>query len=156
MGIMALIVVAAVGFTGCANKVLIRNEAAEDLRGLHKAAMKYVEDAGHWPQMPEGLIEGEEKDFFDFWMNALKPYGATKEMWSHTADQPVGNVSYVPTAFDAQRYTAYRWHSPWFSARGDFGNGAVYVIMPDGSVTSAGELEKEEKAKAEAKSKKAQ
>lgn len=128
-----------------------RNESADDLRGLHAAAAKYVTDQGHWPQMPDGLTEGDEKDFFAFWKKALSPYGATDKMWKNSADQSKGKSSYIPTAFDAQPFTAYRWNHPWFIARGDLGDGSIYVVLPDGSVTTTEQLEKEEKAKTEAK-----
>ena len=48
-------------------------------------------------------------------------------------------------------FTAYRWNHPWFIARGSFGDGAIYLVRPDGSVTTTDELLKEEKAKAESK-----
>ena len=114
-----------------------RREIAADLAGLHAAAAKYVEAEGEWPQMPGGEFEGTEEEFYAFWKKALKPYGATEAMWTHSSEAATVVASYVPTLFSKGKGTAYRWQQPWFAARSSFGlRGVPYFVMPDGSISN--------------------
>ncbi len=113
---------------------LINKEAIQDLKGLHAAAVKYIKDKGSWPQFPKGIKDLSEDKFYGFFKGALKPYGATPEMWKHSADKSTAEASYVPSMFDDKPNTPYRWNQPWFISRGTFpGN---FLIQPDGSVSN--------------------
>jgi len=112
----------------------IKREAVADLKGLHAAASKYIKDKGSWPQLPGNIKDLSEDKFYGFFKGALKPYGATEEMWKHSADQSDAAASYVPSAFDNKPSTPFRSNQPWFISRGTFPGS--FIILPDGSISA--------------------
>ncbi len=122
--------------------ITVEAEAAADLRGLYTAMTKYLKKNSSWPQMPEDLFDGGEEEYFQFWIDALKPYGATAEMWKHSKDSSKGTGSYIPTSFSAGQGIPYKWEQPWFVARGSFGGTSTFIILPDGSVRAPGTIQR--------------
>lgn|GEM_PF-573507 len=131
-------------------KILASSETArcmENMRSLHISLNSYVQDIGHWPQVPEEIdVSSDQNDseYEDWWLNELKNYGATEEVWRcPTIKRTVSNkkpngrpkLTYTPTPFDNSPFTPYRWSSqPWLVETGNMhGNGAL-LCFPDGSI----------------------
>jgi len=130
-----------------AEKVVCINQ----MRTLHSSFVAYVEDVGHWPQLPEDLAGFDSNDFYQFWVKELDPYGASQVTWlcpTHkrklapqmraAAAKPGGGElfygSYAPTVFDKRANTPFRWNQPWIIERGDFHGSGAHMLMPDGSI----------------------
>lgn len=102
-----------------------------------------------WPQVPDAASE-DSKKFEDWWMAAMDPYLDTRKVWlcpvlqrgklALPSGQPV-NMHYMPTKFDANRISPFRWSTqPWMieiaNAHGDGG----LILFPDGSIKSLGQV----------------
>ncbi len=117
-----------------------------NLRVLHTGFDGFLLDKNFWPQMPEESMEWDESDYFGWWVKALEPYGVGQESWLCAADKIVKQLpanqkeyasSYVPTQFNSQRFTPFRWNHPWVIERGDYHGKGAHVLMPDGSITTS-------------------
>jgi prepilin-type N-terminal cleavage/methylation domain-containing protein len=119
----------------------------QNLRSLHASAHSYLQDHNFvWPQPLEGTEnDSDEEADTKFWIEAIRPYGGTREVWlcpSERSGFEVDNaddfhsMSYVPTEFDDLPNTAFKWtNQPWFIERGGFHQGnQANLIMPDGSL----------------------
>lgn len=119
------------------------------LRNIHQGFTGYVTDVGHWPQLPQEMLEGgaSEEDFFGFWISALEPYGLSQESWVCPSDRALERRlnetkqeyfgSYIITQFDDRAKTPFRWNQPWAMERGNFHGQGPHILMPDGSIQSA-------------------
>jgi len=116
------------------------------MRTLHTAFLAYMQDEGHWPQMPDDQ-EWTESEFFKFWIVSLEPYGAAQDTWLCPSDKIFAGYkklekkssteyfgSYAPTPFDEAPGTPLRWNQPWLMERGDLHGNGAHILMPDGSV----------------------
>lgn len=135
--IVASVFLLGVVLTFMSRKHSIKTEVVSDLRGLHAASAKYLADEGQWPQISDVLRDGSEDEFFAFWQEKLRPYGATPEMWKLSRDPSMSGGSYVPSLFTGGPHTPYRWGQPWFVTRAQFDGKTHYQIMPDGAVSSS-------------------
>ncbi|MCB1233100.1 MAG: hypothetical protein KDM91_03040 [Verrucomicrobiae bacterium] len=115
-----------------------------NLRHIHAALEGHLNDKNYWPQMPIEAFSFEESDYFKWWMVTLEPYGGGgMDVWLCPSDKIRYDEpervfgSYIPTSFDAHRYTPVRWNQPWLMERGDFHGKGAHLIMPDGSIFSS-------------------
>lgn len=120
-----------------------RARCMANLRSLHVSLSGYIQDKGQWPQAP---LDAPEEEYQEWWMNALKDYGATPRVWlcptilremdEHDVEErPM--IHYTPTPFDAHRITPYRWSTqPWLAEMGGLHPGGHLFIFPDGSIRS--------------------
>ena len=117
------------------------------MRSLHASLAAYVQDAGHWPQEPE--TDTAEIDA-DWWINELKPYGATGEVWLcptiKRAQQPMPEkdrwrIHYSPGMFGPLPSDPYKFSTqPWFvEVVGMHGHGPN-ICFPDGSILPLDDL----------------
>lgn len=117
------------------------------MRTIHAAFSAHLTDKGYWPQLPEDEQDWNEDKFFEFWILALEPYGASRDTWICPID--IDNKryanrskidpdkffgSYVPTPFDENPASPYRWSQPWAIERGDLHGKGAHMLMPDGSI----------------------
>ena len=115
-------ILAALGVAGW-GPMIARAEGVKCLshmRSLHASLAAYVQDAGHWPQEPE--TDTAEIDA-DWWINELKPYGATGEVWLcptiKRAQQPMPEkdrwrIHYNPGMFGPNPSDPYKFSTqPW-------------------------------------------
>ena len=112
------------------------------MRGLHSGFVAYIQEHGHWPQIPEGELT--EDEFFRIFFVAMEPYGVSEEYWLCPSDEDMLKYtdieedkfygSYIPTPFDDKSATPFRWNQPWVIERGDFHGGGGHMLMPDGSI----------------------
>ncbi len=116
------------------------------MRTLHTAFLAYMQDKGHWPQMPKDQ-EWTESGFFKFWIISLEPYGVAQDTWLCPSDKLFMGYkkmekkrkteyfgSYAPTPFDDAPGTPLRWNQPWLMERGNLHGNGAHILMPDGSV----------------------
>lgn len=123
---------------------------AANMRSLQVALAAYVQDVGHWPQEPVDELGNNEDAYEDWWIEALRPYGAEESMWMcPTIKRLVTNkskdgrpkVHYTPTMFDARPATPYRWPTqPWLIEIGNMHGKGALICYPDGSIRSMDEV----------------
>jgi hypothetical protein len=120
---------------------LEQRRCAQNMRIIHQALAAYLHDHdGVWPQGPAP----DESGWAEFWIAALKPYGVEESDWkcpsvpaSEDSNGPDPVYHYVPTMFDGESGTAYRWQEqPWLIERVDSHRGGPLILFPDGSVRS--------------------
>jgi len=115
-----------------------------NMRSIHLGLTSYLSDHGRiWPQGPSPANEGP---WSEFWLKTLEPYHVRAETWqcpgitamikkedsSASANPP---LHYLPTIFDNQPGTAYRWPGqPWLIERANAHGRGVLICFPDGSV----------------------
>lgn len=120
-----------------------------NLRILYVGASTYLLDNDMiWPQMPEEIdVSSSEEPMWEWWLEALRPYGVSKQHWICAAEQASYAQkfsessdyygSYIPTSYEATPNVAYMWsNQPWFIERGQF-HGKDHgpnIVMPDGSI----------------------
>jgi hypothetical protein len=122
-----------------------QRQCSENMRTIHQALVAYLRDHdGVWPQGPAP----DEPCWAEFWVDTLRPYGVEESNWRcpsvPTSEEPAGPdlvCHYVPTIFDGEPGTAYRWpEQPWLIERVDSHRGGPLILFPDGVVRSHEEL----------------
>ncbi len=115
-----------------------------NMRSIHLGLTHYLSENGRiWPQGPSPANEGP---WSEFWLKTLQPFNVTPDNWrcpgitamikkedsSSDANPP---LHYLPTMFDDQPGTAYRWATqPWLIERANAHGRGVLICFPDGSV----------------------
>jgi prepilin-type N-terminal cleavage/methylation domain-containing protein len=127
-----------------------RVHCMSNLKNLFAGAAAHLQEHGMWPQIATTDIHGAE--FANAWIDALAPYGITRETWiCPTYQRHIGNpdyhsresarTDYLATPFDARQMTPYRLTGqPWFVERAGMHGDGNLMIFPDGSVISLGEF----------------
>lgn len=131
-------------------RVLASSAAAKcmgNMRSIHVSFSSYVQDRGHWPQIPSELdVVGSTNDgpYEDWWLEEMKPYGATEMAWQCpiikaqvSNKNPSGRpkIHYTPTPFDKRQSTPYRWSTqPWLTEIGNMHGKGAFLCFPDGSI----------------------
>lgn len=137
-------------------RMLASSESARcmnNMRSLHTSLNSYVQDVGHWPQVPEELDVSASKDdkaYEDWWIEELKNFGATPQVWQcPTIRRTVSNknpdgrpkMCYTPTPFDRNPYTPYKWSTqPWLVEIGNVHGRGANLCFPDGSIRSISDV----------------
>jgi len=124
-----------------------------NLRSLQTSLNSYIQDVGHWPQIPEELDapgSGNDNAYEDWWLEELKNYGGTPEVWQCPtikrmviSKSPDGRpkLSYTPTPFDALAFTPYKWSTqPWLVEIGNIHGGGALICFPDGSIKTMNDI----------------
>jgi prepilin-type N-terminal cleavage/methylation domain-containing protein len=125
----------------------------ENMRSLQVSLNSYIQDKGHWPQVPEEIdVSSSEDDsaYEDWWLEELEEYGGTPEVWQcpvikrlTSSKHPKGRpkIHYTPTPFDEKPMTPYRWSTqPWLVEIGNMHGRGALLIFPDGSIKTLNEL----------------
>lgn len=115
-----------------------------NLRSLHVGLGSYLND--HQNIWPQGPPPDAGRAWSEFWIRTLEPVGITSKTWhcpsiaamlleSKNQQSHEASIHYVPTMFDANPGTAYKWPTqPWLIERADaHGNGAL-ISFTDGSI----------------------
>ena len=120
-----------------------------NMRSLHISFQSYVTDHNMWPQMPLQWLDNDAS-YDTFWINALKPYNDDERVWQcpvlargglkGVSGQPL-KVHYIPTMFDANPRSMYRWpRQPWLIEMGDAHGAGAHILFPDGSIRAMKEI----------------
>jgi prepilin-type N-terminal cleavage/methylation domain-containing protein len=120
---------------------------ANNMRSLQVSLASYVQDVGHWPQEPPENSDTSNNDASeDWWLNELKGFGATPEVWmcpsvkrliSKRNSDGRPKISYTPTPFDESPFTPYKWSTqPWLIEIGNMHGRGALICYPDGSIKS--------------------
>ncbi len=124
-----------------------RVKCAANLRNLSVAANYYLQDNGMWPQIPVGDESTPREEFAEAWIDALAPFGATREVWIcptiqnllHNPDYSKpenARIDYIATPFDDKPTSPREWpRQPWFVEAGDVHGNGNLIIFTDGSVS---------------------
>ena len=149
--ISIIVVLAAIGIVAW-QPLIARAEGAKCLshmRSLHASLATYVQDAGHWPQEPNADAENAEIDA-DWWINELKPYGVTEEVWlcptikraqSSMPENVRWKIHYSPGMFGPHPSDPFKFSTqPWLvEVVGMHGHGPN-ICFPDGSIRPLDDL----------------
>jgi prepilin-type N-terminal cleavage/methylation domain-containing protein len=120
-----------------------RMRCTSNLKGLYGALDAYTHDQQHWPQNP---FELGHPQFDVWWQKELSRYNLGRANWecptykrlkesgkAEKVDEKA--IDYVPTPFDDQPRTPYKWASqPWAVEVGDFHGDGNLILFPDGAV----------------------
>lgn len=146
IGLLIVLVSALVPAFETFRKRAKRVQCISHLRAIHGGLLGHVNDVGHWPQMEGDRADYSEEEFFEFWVEATKPYGLSEDTWVCPADRGLERRrnpeeqkyfgSYVPTQFNDNPKTPFRWNQPWVMERGNMHGEGAHVLLPDGSVHS--------------------
>jgi type II secretory pathway pseudopilin PulG len=125
----------------------------ENMRSLQVSLATYIQDKGHWPQVPPEIdVSSSNNDsaYEDWWLEELKDYGGTPEVWQcpiikrvTSSKHPDGRpkIHYTPTPFDAKPMTPYRWSTqPWLVEIGNMHGRGALLIFPDGSIRTINDI----------------
>jgi len=114
---------------------------ASRMRSIHTALNLYLQDNKDiWPQAPE--IQ-QEKQWEDFWLKTLTPFGISEKSWQCPTIQSLvrrggdeaTRVHYAPSTFDDTPGIARRWPTqPWLIERADVHGQGPLICFPDGSI----------------------
>ncbi|MGH8046888.1 MAG: type II secretion system protein [Chthoniobacterales bacterium] len=120
-----------------------RVRCTQNLKDIYVGLSSYIDEKGHWPNQPEFTYQ-QRKEYEDYWLDALKPYGVTKEVWQCPGIKRLGNirsdgtnprVHYKPTMFDQKPTTPRKWpNMPWVVEIGNAHGHGPLLILQDGSV----------------------
>ena len=120
-----------------------RTKCAVNLRNLYVALDADTRDQGHWPQCPYAIGEPE---FDQWWLKELSHYNLSRASWEcptlqqlqeggQAEKKDAKTIDYVPTPFDDQPRTPYKWATqPWAVEVGDFHGDGNLILFPDGSI----------------------
>lgn len=126
-----------------------RRNCEANLRALYQAFGTYITDYGHWPQIPDHVLESSESNYWKWWMETLPEdkYGINEKHWLCPTDarHRKANMkpeerdefegSYGPTHFDDGPRTPWEWpRQPWFIERSDFHGEGMLMMLPDGTI----------------------
>jgi type II secretory pathway pseudopilin PulG len=153
--VMVIIAILAVMLLEGSTQMLARAERANcaaNLRSLYVGASGYIQDQGHWPQIP--VADTHSPEYALAWIAALKGYGISGKSWicpsiqralknPNYNDPSHARVDYFPTPFDARSYSPYRWSThPWFMERGNMHGDGQLIIFANSELKSAQEATK--------------
>jgi len=120
-----------------------RVRCSGNLKFLHGAFSAYTGDHNMWPQQPE-FGEGQDAEYETWWIETMRPYGATETTWQcptiqklvqHSEPEDKPRLHYTPTKFDAFYRRPYQWSMmPWLIETADAHRSGALMLFPDGSI----------------------
>ena len=120
-----------------------RVRCTQNLKSLYVALDNYIDEHGHWPKQPQ-FTSAQRREYEDYWIDTLKPYGIPKETWQCPGIARLGKiqsggtaprVTYFPTMFDDKPSTPRKWpNMPWIVEIGNAHGHGPLLILQDGSV----------------------
>lgn len=128
---------------------IMKGRCIGNLKSLHTSFGACLADEGRWPQFH---YSGDmlAQDYESWWINKLRPYGATDETWlcpvlkAFKLKGPDGNIlrmHYVPTQFDANPLSPTRWPTqPWLVETANAHGTGPLILFTDGSVRGLDEV----------------
>lgn len=152
--IIAILVVMLLPATQMLRARAERINCTSNLKSLFVATESYIQDNGHWPQIPATLITTDIQDhkYSQAWIDALTRYGISRNVWICPTQQrlleaPDYNkpdkvrIDYMAMPFDTAAFTPHRWPTqPWFVERANAHENGNLVIFTDGSVQALFEI----------------
>jgi prepilin-type N-terminal cleavage/methylation domain-containing protein len=128
---------------------IMKAKCVGNLRSLYTSFSSYVSDEGRWPQY-HYKTDMLSQDYESWWINKMTPYGVTSETWlcpvlkalklKGANGKPL-RMHYVPTQFDANPQSPYRWPTqPWIVETGNAHGDGALIIFTNESVKSMNEV----------------
>jgi prepilin-type N-terminal cleavage/methylation domain-containing protein len=124
-----------------------RVNCSSNLRQLYVSASAYYQDHRQWPQVNPALLQAPNNAYYEAWIEAYLPYGASRQIWiCPTIQRNLGNpdytqqanyrTDYIVTPYDSKPLTPVTWPSqPWFAERGNVHGTGNLIVLANGSVT---------------------
>lgn len=144
--IIAILAVLVVGGISKLRARAQRVKCATNLRNLAVAGNFYIDQHGSWPQIRQSR-DTDPKQHAQAWIDALAPFGATRETWicptiQNLLENPdyltpeTARIDYMATPFDDKTISPREWpRQPWFIERGDVHGSGNLIIFTDGSIS---------------------
>ncbi len=119
-----------------------------NLRSIYISLNAYLSDHQSWPQCPTDIDRlGAET----FWMDTLKDYGASPEVWICptlkrrfallSPNETAPKMDYIPAQFDEKAFTPRKWPGmPWAIEIGDMHGGGNLLIRSDGGIKGMNQI----------------
>jgi hypothetical protein len=123
-----------------------------NLHNLYLAADLFLQRNGNWPQITLGTSGNGNQDFANAWIDALAPFGPTRQTWICPAVQEAlhnpdyllpedARLDYFPMSFDDKPTTPHQWpRQPWFIETANVHGNGNLIIFTDGSVSETNDL----------------
>ena len=149
--VVAIIVILLSMIIGVVSGIRARADRAacmSNLKSLYAAGATYVQQQGHWPQIPTTLLRDNKPEFARQWYVALEPCGISRINWVCPTVQRLlkdpdlykrenARIDYLSTPFDERPMTPYLWPlQPWFVEVAASHDGGNLVIFSNGTVNS--------------------
>jgi len=129
-----------------------RVQCVSNLHNLYLAADVYLQRNGSWPQITRDTSATGGADFANAWINALAPFGPTRQTWICPAIQEIlhgpdyqhpqnARLDYLPMSFDDKPTTPHQWpRQPWFIETANVHGHGNLIIFTDGSIGQSDDL----------------
>ena len=129
-----------------------RVQCISNLHSLYIAADVFLQRNGSWPQIAHDTSDTGDADFANGWINALGPFGPTRQTWICPAIQEIlqspdyqkpqnARLDYFPMSFDDKPTTPHQWpRQPWFIETANVHGHGNLIIFTDGSIGQSDDL----------------
>jgi type II secretory pathway pseudopilin PulG len=129
-----------------------RVQCIANLHNLYIAADLFVQRNGSWPQIARSTSGTADQDFANAWINALSPFGPTRQTWVCPAIEEVlhnpdysqpqnARLDYFPMSFDDKPTTPHQWpRQPWFIETANVHGNGNLIIFTDGSIAETNDV----------------
>lgn len=129
-----------------------RVQCVANLHNLYLAADLFLQRNGSWPQITPSTSETGTQDFANAWIDALAPFGPTRQTWICPAVQEIlrnpdylqpqdARLDYYPMSFDDKPTSPHQWpRQPWFVETANVHGNGNLIIFTDGSVGETNDL----------------
>lgn len=119
-----------------------------NLHSLYVATDLYIQRNGSWPQIFLNNYP-ETEDYANAWINALAPFGPTRQTWICPTVQELlhnpdynnsanARIDYISTGFDDKPTSPHEWpRQPWFIESANVHGNGNLIIFTDGSVAES-------------------
>ena len=127
-------------------------QCVANLHTLYIAADLFLQRNGSWPQITRSSSDTGDTDFANAWIDALAPFGPTRQTWICPAIQEImhnpdynqttnARLDYYPMSFDNKPTTPHQWpRQPWFIETANVHGNGNLIIFTDGSVSQSNDL----------------
>jgi hypothetical protein len=146
LAVITILVILIMLMTGVMSKLpgaADRVRCTQNLKNLHVGLSSYMDEHGHWPDEPDFTPE-QQTQMEDFWINTLKPYNISEDVWKCPGITRLGKIQasgtsprvhYSVTPFDEKPETPRKWpNMPWIVEIGNAHGHGPLLILQDGSV----------------------
>lgn len=129
-----------------------RVQCIANLHSLYIAADLFLQRNGSWPQIIRNTSDTADADFANAWIDALAPFGPTRQTWICPAVQEIlhnpdylqpqdARIDYFPMSFDDKPTSPHQWpRQPWFIESANVHGNGNLIIFTDSSVGETNDL----------------
>jgi prepilin-type N-terminal cleavage/methylation domain-containing protein len=124
-------------------RTMERSRCISNLRNLHVALGLYLNDQGHWPQVPPSIVINSPEE--DAWWRETLKGNMPDRSWhcptlvrtakERNMEMALRENHYVPTLFDSGQQTPNKWDNmPWAMEIGNNHGSGLLIVDKSGAV----------------------